>query len=617
MKDEDNQAGELNRGGSTLTDLRVGNFKAFADVQHLPIKPITLIFGANSSGKSSLIHSLLLAHHALAHGNVDVHQPRLAGQSVDLGGFREFVHQHEVDRSCHFEFALRHPKPWEFAEMLGPINNATLGFEIGREIHADSEAEQTGLVGVSSFALKLEGVDFLRADRGQDGNLRIVSVNFTHPSLGQLFDRINQIRPPESKYRQPLVANDAEDFGQIKETCKPFPTAGDERLRVEMEKALDLERDAAEGRSKNQESERKIRADFLGELETKLKNYLATVPLRPANLVPVSKRRKEPRIEYFEQDSGYVWRELGMPIGNETFFKRTARYFAIELEELLDQLSAELNQCLESMTYLGPLRCYPPRHLVGMHDQDPNWFSGGGHAWDRLRSDEKVREKVNHWLGSFVGRNARYEIRKRCLTDLEQVSDITKKRIADRLKLGVKNEAEALTTVEALQREIASDPTGSVWSELVLVDKRTGLVVSHRDVGVGISQVLPVLVHAYADNNQVVAIEQPEIHLHPALQAELGDVFIAGALGERRNTFILETHSEHLILRIMRRMRETFEKRLPEGRPPVCPSDVAILYVEADGSRSIVREMALNEAGQLVKAWPGGFFEEGFREVFS
>jgi len=153
--------------------------------------------------------------------------------------------------------------------------------------------------------------------------------------------------------------------------------------------------------------------------------------------------------------------------------------------------------------------------------------------------------------------------------------------------------------------------------ELVFVDERSNTPVYPCDVGIGVSQVLPVLVHAFADRGQIVVIEQPEIHLHPALQAELGDVFIESALGDRKNTFLLETHSEHLILRIMRRIRETAQGHLPAGAIPVRPSDVAVLYVERDGDHSIVREMPLNERGELVKAWPGGFFEEGYRELFS
>jgi len=153
--------------------------------------------------------------------------------------------------------------------------------------------------------------------------------------------------------------------------------------------------------------------------------------------------------------------------------------------------------------------------------------------------------------------------------------------------------------------------------ELVLLDKRTDTRVSHRDVGIGVSQVLPVLVSAYAAHNQIVAIEQPEIHLHPSLQAELGDVFIESALSGSTNTFLLETHSEHLILRIMRRMRETVNGNLPDGMHSVAPDDVSILYVQPTKEGSIVRVLELDAEGQLLDPWPGGFFEEGFRERFA
>jgi predicted ATPase len=111
-------------------------------------------------------------------------------------------------------------------------------------------------------------------------------------------------------------------------------------------------------------------------------------------------------------------------------------------------------------------------------------------------------------------------------------------------------------------------------------------------------------------------MEQPEIHLHPALQAELGDVFIASALGEQKNTFILETHSEHLILRILRRIRETNEGKKPLDGIPIHPQDVCVLYVSPIRSGSIVTELPITVDGGFATRWPEVFFPERAKELF-
>jgi hypothetical protein len=64
-------------------------------------------------------------------------------------------------------------------------------------------------------------------------------------------------------------------------------------------------------------------------------------------------------------------------------------------------------------------------------------------------------------------------------------------------------------------------------------------------------------------------------------------------------------------------MRETQSKSLRKGQIPVTPNDVSVLYVEPDGPRSLIREMPLTERGELIKSWPGGFFEEALQEVFA
>jgi predicted ATPase len=148
-------------------------------------------------------------------------------------------------------------------------------------------------------------------------------------------------------------------------------------------------------------------------------------------------------------------------------------------------------------------------------------------------------------------------------------------------------------------------------------------VVPPAETGTGFSQLLPIILAAFSGTGELVAIQQPELHLHPALQSELGDLFITRALGERSdetkwsgsNQFVLETHSEHLLLRIMRRIRETSRGTLPDQIPPVYPDDVSILYIDNTSGDTVVRPMPLSDDGQLLYDWPGGFFEEGLREL--
>lgn len=89
-----------------ITELRLTNFKAFGATQRIPIKPLTLIFGENSSGKSSILHSLLLANEAQASGSFDVRFPRLAARRTDLGGFSQYVHNHDANQTVVQQFEM-------------------------------------------------------------------------------------------------------------------------------------------------------------------------------------------------------------------------------------------------------------------------------------------------------------------------------------------------------------------------------------------------------------------------------------------------------------------------------------------------------------------------------
>jgi len=292
------------------------------------------------------------------------------------------------------------------------------------------------------------------------------------------------------------------------------------------------------------------------------------------------------------------------------------------LNELVAGLTGHIMADLDGLRYLGPLRSYPPRHLAFSQQEGTNWFAGGGYAWDVVRRDERIRKLVNEWLSSTDRLQTPYRIECQRLLALEEATEsaegelerhiegpvLDRSYISERYEqgkpTGEHEEVVPLDLVGAdtLSRIVARGLTdvaeANAIDDLVMIDERTSTRVTHRDVGAGISQVLPVLVSAYAAEKHLVAIEQPEIHLHPKLQAELGDVFIQSAL-ERGNTFILETHSEHLILRLLRRIRETTGGR-NSATPAIRPADISLLYVKPDAQASTFMELRVDERGRLL-----------------
>jgi len=115
----------------------------------------------------------------------------------------------------------------------------------------------------------------------------------------------------------------------------------------------------------------------------------------------------------------------------------------------------------------------------------------------------------------------------------------------------------------------------------------------------------------------LIAIEQPELHLHPAVQAELGDLFIAGIQQEGDNIFFLETHSEHLILRVLRRIRESDEGLHQLGNLKFLePDDVSLLFIEPSDDGTSYLSIPITSEGDLERNVPGGFFAERADELF-
>lgn len=124
------------------------------------------------------------------------------------------------------------------------------------------------------------------------------------------------------------------------------------------------------------------------------------------------------------------------------------------------------------------------------------------------------------------------------------------------------------------------------------------------DVGFGVSQILPVLVLLfYVPEGSTVILEQPEIHLHPAVQAGLADVFI-DAIKRRKVQIILESHSEHLLQRLQRRIAEEV----------ISQEDIKLYFTSIEEGRSKLTTLELDEYGN-INNWPAGFFGDTMGEA--
>ncbi|POV71049.1 AAA family ATPase, partial [Acinetobacter sp. ACNIH4] len=157
---------------------------------------------------------------------------------------------------------------------------------------------------------------------------------------------------------------------------------------------------------------------------------------------------------------------------------------------------------------------------------------------------------------------------------------------------------------EILIKKLGDDTTGPIIS-ILLKDLRTDTIVAPSDVGVGISQLLPIIVEGIIRENSSICIEQPEIHLHPKLQADLAEFFVDTC---KNNQWIIETHSEALMLRLQKLLRLK-DKRLKYN-------DISIIYVHPTNNGSRLYQIRLDEDGKFRDEWPVGFFDERIDEIF-
>jgi predicted ATPase len=128
--------------------------------------------------------------------------------------------------------------------------------------------------------------------------------------------------------------------------------------------------------------------------------------------------------------------------------------------------------------------------------------------------------------------------------------------------------------------------------------------VAFTDIGFGVSQVLPVITLCYyVPERSILILEQPEIHLHPAVQMALADAII-DAVKTRSIQVIIESHSEHFLLRLQRRIAEGV----------LSPKDARLYFCELQGGESRLTPLQVDRGGNIVN-YPPDFFGDPLQET--
>ena len=493
-----------------LTRLGLRNFKAFGDeMQYADLAPITLIYGPNSGGKSSIIQALLmLKQSAGTTGLFGVMGLVPRGSDVDLGSVEAFIHNHDTSRKVEIEVAAAvHEYLRSFRHIGRYFPVATIGLEFSAtdtdhtaEIKAELKAMRFKVEEVNQFRLEeinqddREGFE-IQLERSDADHSRGVFRWKDEASIKSFARHIKRVAD------------------SVQHTSFDFDYADEEQSFVGCYKSMPIE---------------------------ELEGHLQKFQIRPS-------RGLRFRLAASNRDA------------HETDYK---------LEDVVNDLifqTPNIGSEIGRMSHIGhriaPQRAYETYGRV-RRDTAGGFGEFTPHI---LGNDENIVAATNKWF-------AKCEIPYRLEADTQRDS-LTGDRIVLRL----------------------SDKKGN---QLTLTD-----------VGFGVNQLLPIIVEGVVGRDRVICVEQPEIHLHPRLQAHIADFLIETSRpGETDvgNQWLVETHSELLVLRLQRRIREGI----------ISHKDVSVLYVDPqDDGGSTIRRLELDEDGTFIDEWPQGFFEEGYREI--
>ncbi len=644
-----------------LKSITIKNFKGI-DEEGVTIDfaPITLLFGPNNAGKSTIIQALHLAREVFCEPKPDFDRMDKYGKSFNLGSFKDYVHRHDINKIVNIKL--------DFDEVYG-LPNTNIGKYLNKE--KDDIPEVDAIASdIESFALEFSIKWNFRSNAPKVSSYSIYLNNslFTNLTL-----------TPSGNGNDTFVYNDS---------CRPQPFISKDVWGNFIEFA-------------------NIHLFEVTSSSTLVEELADTIPPMLLQFTDVGSLLADQNL-YYDSDQDFF--HISCTLENRSLFEwgkflefnfthhlddlRTIEEFyenyQFQCNEIFSQFISMTGKMagdfLDRLLYIGPMREVPPRGMqVPQRITHSRWADGLA-AWDAILTakseknssiDSKL-EKLGLNYSIFLRPKVDFEeiqqtifaagsnlqefdkeildsfyslIRKGFLqffkvgndttvseifpekinlfeefakdTFLETLDKFFEEHFSEENELfqDFKNFMELLDnkneTSNFLDRLRAFIPI-TTEQQIYLKHTTTKVITEPHDMGLGVSQIIPfIAAMEFAQKNAFIAIEQPELHIHPKLQVNLGDVIIESAKSDKNPLFLIETHSEHLMLRLLRRIRENNENELPEGFPPFTKEDIAVNYIYPDSDgKTLFKKLPVTDDGDFATQWPDGFFDERGEELF-
>lgn len=525
-----------------INSISFKNYKAFSSGS-LELKPITILLGSNSSGKSSLLQLFLLIEQTMNNPEPYESALKLNGRFINLGEDENLIKDKDLSKTLNIEFSFKAlPYIQKLQLLLKTVDHQLT--QIGRMIERikNKESDQLDILEYTIFNKQYES--FIN---------EVQSIEYSHqPIESEIYKNKSLIFDYMISHHNFLF----EDFADKKITTnQKLSIYKDIFTFLEPLKNLYSESGVLGYNLKYNPQTRKIEVEEqYVEINNKSLIKFTSKDISSDILdFELLKKHSDSLVNSFEYDALKL---------DEKSKNSVSRYIVFLLNEAYNIVADNFEN--KNINYVSPLRAHPQRYYLldeANINTSLNTQSGTSLA-EILKKNTQINSRVNTWLKKFG------------------------------LKVTVKEFKDIIHNIKIHQNDLDLDIT---------------------DVGFGISQVLPILVQGFMSNNKsLTLIEQPEIHLHPKMQADLADLFIdivklaADKKGKIKKSLLIETHSEYLLKRLRR--------RISEGK--LSSKDIAIYFIEPrdkdNKDSALIKNIEISKDGSFE--WPKDFYITEFED---